>query len=131
MSLELARDVHKLVLTHFVYVPDQEQFALREDWRDQSAGILSGDVIRGDCDDFAVACGSILSDRGVPLDQISLIFCAVETGGYHLVCGYDCDDTTYILDNRQHTVWDWGQLDYTWIKRRLASEKGWRLIDGD
>jgi predicted transglutaminase-like cysteine proteinase len=102
---------------------------VREDWRDQSEDIIAGDIIRGDCDDFAVCLWVNLSQFGVwSLDKISLIYCTVENGGGHLVCGYECDDTTYILDNRQRTVWDWSQLRYTWIKRRKASEKEWRLI---
>ena len=126
---EVAKSVHRQVLDLFDYVPDKEQFDLVEDWRSYASEVKRGERFTDDCDGFAITCSELLSKAGVPVDKISLIFCQTETGVHHLVCGLDTGDTTLILDNRQRSVWDYGQLDYTWIKRVTADDpQHWKEI---
>ena len=63
----------------FRYVTDEEQHGRREDWR------LPEDCseVTGDCDDFAIACRTVLKEHGY---RARLLFCKAETGEGHLIC---------------------------------------------
>ena len=126
---EIAAAVHRQVLDLFDYVPDKEQFDLVEDWRSYASEVKRGERFSDDCDAFAVTCSELLAENGAKSSDISLILCRTETGGMHLCCGLSTDETTLILDNRQRSVWDYGQLDYTWIKRVTADDpQHWKEI---
>ncbi len=74
----------------FRYVTDEEQHGRREDWRLPEA---CGEVT-GDCDDFAIACRTVLKEQGY---RARLLFCKAETGEGHLICVLG----KMALDNRQ------------------------------
>ena len=126
---EIANQVYAAAYALFDYVKDKDQYDVVEDWRSHVEAVENGERFTDDCDGFAITCSELLSKAGVPVDKISLIFCQTETGVHHLVCGLDTDETTLILDNRQRSVWDYGQLDYTWIKRVTADDpQHWKEI---
>jgi predicted transglutaminase-like cysteine proteinase len=126
---EVAEQIHSKVHALFNYKDDKSSYDVVEDWRSHVDAVEKGERFTDDCDGFAITCSELLAKAGVPVDKISLILCRTETGGMHLVCGLDTDDTTLILDNRQRSVWDYGQLDYTWIKRVTADDpQHWKGI---
>lgn len=85
--------VHQKVLRGFRYVSDQRQYDKIEDWRIPED--LDGHVT-GDCDDFAIACRSLLREKG---HEPRLLFCLTENGGGHLICVLG----KMALDNRQRS----------------------------
>jgi predicted transglutaminase-like cysteine proteinase len=122
-------DVHALVRKHFTYVTDKEQYDKREQWDDKADEVLNGEDIEGDCDCFALTCATLCSRAGINDDQIRIIFCQVETGGFHLVCAVDTEDDTLILDNRQKWVMSAAELpEYRFIKGRRLSDDDWKRI---
>ena len=126
---EVAEQIHSKVYALFSYRDDKSSYDVVEDWRSHVDAVERGEEFTDDCDGFAVTCSELLAKAGVPADKISLILCRTETGGMHLVCGLETDETTLILDNRQRRVWDYGQLDYTWIKRVTADDpRRWKEI---
>ena len=85
--------VHQKVLRGFRYVSDQHQYDKIEDWR------IPEDLehVTGDCDDFAIACRSLLREKGHK--EPRLLFCKTETGRGHLICVLG----KMALDNRQRS----------------------------
>ena len=73
-----ATEVFDKIMGGVSYVTDEEQFGEQEDWR------LPEDVsgVRGDCDDFAIACRTMLIERG---HEPRLVLCKVRGQG-HLIC---------------------------------------------
>jgi predicted transglutaminase-like cysteine proteinase len=125
---EVAEQIHSKVHALFNYKDDKSSYDVVEDWRSHVDAVERGEEFTDDCDGFAVTCSELLAKAGVPADKISLIFCQTETGGHHLVCGLETDETTLILDNRFPQVWAWDDS-YTWIKRVTADDpKYWKEI---
>jgi predicted transglutaminase-like cysteine proteinase len=95
----------------FEYVDDQTWYGHPERWEDPKyiAQQIEAGAIKGDCDNFALACRYILNQARVP-NRIAM--CVTETGEGHLVC----EAEGWILDNRQTRVRSWGELPYQWIK---------------
>jgi predicted transglutaminase-like cysteine proteinase len=122
-------DVHAKVRNAFTYVTDKEQYDKREQWVDHADEVINGEDFEGDCDDYALTCATLCSRAGINDDQIRIIFCQVETGGFHLVCAVDTDDDTLILDNRQKWVMSAAELpEYDFIKGRRLSDDCWKRI---
>jgi len=121
---------YHIVRDGFEYTSDMGQFQAREDWRDHLDEVNDGNGWKDDCDGFALTCALKLSDAGVSDEAIRIIYCKVETGGGHLVCGADLEDDTLILDNRQRYVVSAGELPrYEFISGMRLSEPGvWREI---
>jgi len=127
--MSVIKDVHAKVRKAFTYVSDEKQYDELELWDDKADQIENGEDIEGDCDCYALTCATLCSRAGINDDQIRIIFCKVETGGYHLVCAIDTDDDTLILDNRQKWVMSAAELpEYKFIKGRRLSDKHWKLI---
>lgn len=122
-------DVFNKVKEGFNYKRDIDRLGVVEHWGD-AMGKLDGKW-EGDCDDFAITCALLAEQKNIPEDQIRVIFCKVETGGGHLICGIDTEDDTLILDNRQKFVVSAGELsDYEFISGMRLSEPGvWRKIN--
>lgn len=103
-------DIHQRVLAGFKYTDDKDQFGMDEHWH------LPEDVdnVTGDCDDFAIACRSLVRD----LDCATrLAICMTETGEWHLVCTAN----EYVLDNRQRRVYSREELEYKGYKFHYVS----------
>ncbi|MDG4721580.1 transglutaminase-like cysteine peptidase [Thalassospira aquimaris] len=79
-------EIDRLVRGCFVYVPDLEEYDVREDWRSHEGAVRAGEVFRGDCDDFALTVAVIAKQEGYAPDDIRLAYVVTETGGGHLVC---------------------------------------------
>jgi predicted transglutaminase-like cysteine proteinase len=102
------------------YVSDMELYG-REDFWTVAQGA-------GDCEDFSLAKRAKLLALDWPVDALRLAVCRTETGDLHAVLTVDCDDGTWVLDNRQTDVVAWDQLPYQWIERQAAGGPGWVLI---
>ena len=127
--MSVIEDVHAKVRDAFTYVTDEKQYDKREQWDDKADQIENGKDIEGDCDCFALTCATLCSRAGINDEQIRVVFCKVETGGYHLVCAVDTDDDTLILDNRQKWVMSAAELtEYKFIKGRRLSDDDWKRI---
>lgn len=127
--LETLRQIHRNVSKRFTYVEDGKQFGEDEYWYIPD---VSPDVkIKGDCEDFVLACRELCIEAG--MDTSRIIVCQVKRGSqrgdYHAVLEVD----GFILDNRQRSVRTINQLEreYEWL---AASGHGlcdsWRLIEG-
>tara|TARA_B110000211_G_C14056131_1_gene543453 strand:+ start:1222 stop:1614 length:393 start_codon:yes stop_codon:yes gene_type:complete len=98
---EILTTVHWEARQGHTYIPDKEQYGVREYWK--------VDLI-GDCEDFALWCKQKLEkDYGIDTD---LIFCKTETGGGHLVASVE----GWILDNRYDWVLSKDDIPYEWLK---------------
>jgi predicted transglutaminase-like cysteine proteinase len=83
----------------FPYATDYATFGCQDLWR--RIGLMK----RGDCDDYAMEKRFRLIEAGVPVEDLRLASCLVETGERHLVllCT-DEDGGDWILDNRQPAI---------------------------
>lgn len=108
--LRLAREVHARVFRVFQYVEDKKNHGKLEHWPDTTMlqEALKSGVLRGDCDDFALACRHLLWEHEIPN---RLVLCLTEEGEGHLVC----EVQGWILDNRQTRVMPRDLLKYKWI----------------
>lgn len=126
---ETITEVFNKVFQGFNYKRDIDNHGVVEHW-DDCLDKLDGQW-EGDCDDFAITCSLLLSQSGISDDKIRVIFCTVETGGGHLVCGVDTDDDTLILDNRERYPVSASELHgYKFISgMRLSEPTVWRTIN--
>ena len=115
--------VHRDQLWRFVYTPDSDQFNMPEYWMRPVEIPDPPEILRGDRDDFALACRKQLRQAGINNNR--LVFCYVETGGGHLVCEVE----GWILDNRQRQVMRRDDIPYAWLKiSGYHSGDPWRRI---
>jgi hypothetical protein len=123
---DLAAKVHWDALTHFVYVPDKEQFPdFFEHWMSHADEVEADQIFRDDCDGFALTCAELLIRHGADTSKVILVRCLTETGGGHLVCVAD----GWLLDNRQRSTIRWDDVPYTWQKSMRMDEPGvWRRL---
>jgi len=87
--IEDAGKIFRRVKNGFTYKSDKELYDKPEDWRFPE----NYDRIYGDCDDFAIACRSLLKKKG---HDCRLIFCMTEDNSGHLICSVG----KLALDNR-------------------------------
>ncbi len=120
------QEIFKRVNKNFKYISDQKQHGVIEDWR------MPEDVdhVRGDCDDFALACRMLLREAGIPT---RLIICKTGDGEGHLVCAAG-ENLNYMLDNTQTSVVTKKQLTrkgYKWFYASDTEPTGdWFMIKG-
>jgi len=73
-------EVFNRVHAGFKYVTDEVQYPESiDDWRIPK----DFDRVTGDCDDFAIACRTLLKEKG---HKPRLLYCRAETGEGHLIC---------------------------------------------
>jgi predicted transglutaminase-like cysteine proteinase len=119
------QEVFYKVRNLFIYIPDQEQFNIPDDWRSHADEVDNNQVFRDDCDGFSMTCAEVLVRNDINKDLIKLVYCLIETGDGHLVCVVD----NKLLDNRQRYLWNWSDVPYTWVSYMKMSEPGiWRSI---
>lgn len=113
------------VLNRFQYTPDEQAWGSPEYWaspKEMAAQADADGMVRGDCDDFAILCRDELAKAGL---RSRLVFCQVETGGYHLVCEID----GWVLDCRHRIVMPRDDLPYQWVSiSGYATGEEWREI---
>ena len=97
-DIELVK-LFKRVFNVFEYTKDIKQFGIRDDWREYTHILDSGECFQDDCDGFALTCASLLLKSGVPRDKVKLAGCLLPWGGGHLVCIVELDGTEWVLDN--------------------------------
>jgi len=86
------------------YVSDREQFNESDKWSDACDD-------KGDCEDYAEAKQQLLLQEGFPELCMARGTCWTETGQYHAVLLVNTHKGVYILDNRQHYVMPWTELE--------------------
>jgi predicted transglutaminase-like cysteine proteinase len=119
------QEVFDKVRNLFIYIPDQEQFNIPDDWRSHADEVDNNQVFRDDCDGFAMTCAEVLVRNGINKDLVKLVYCLTETEDGHLVCVVD----NKLLDNRQRCLWNWNEVPYTWVSSMKMSDPGiWRKI---
>lgn len=122
---ELAKNIHSLAFRKFMYASDLSLYGKAEDWRSHISAVKEGKHFTDDCDGFALTCADLLLDSGALKSDVKLIVCYTETGEGHLVCGLDAEGTTWILDNRCRTIYDFrDRKDYTWVHFMVLSRPG-------
>jgi len=116
------------VLNRFIYTPDTEAWGNAEYWaspKEMAAHADADGFVHGDCDDFAILCRDELKKFGL---RSRLVFCSVETGGFHLVCEIE----GWVLDNRHKFVMSRDELPYKWISiSGYVGGEPWHLIEQD
>ena len=106
-DLKTVKDIHTKVWKHFIYVTDKRNYMKEEHWTSHAKEVEEGKKFKDDCDGFALTCAELLIKAGFAKKDVMAIYCVVETGEAHLVCGVHVDDETYILDNRERSVYNW------------------------
>ena len=129
-SVDLIRKIHKTVFEKYQYVSDKKNYNLIEHWTSHAKAVKEGNKFKDDCDGFALTCAEICIDQGFEKADVRVIMCQTETGEWHLVCGVNAEDTTYILDNRYDKPYQWkSKPDYKWYKSMNFSKPGkWYFI---
>lgn len=96
-------DIFNLVKSNFTYVSDEKQYELRECWVQPDESYDGSQPVVGDCEDFALACRSLLLKAGI---KSRLVVCKTETGELHcVVAAEDSSGEIHIMDNRnRYTV---------------------------
>ncbi len=115
-DLGLLKAILRTQQSRFIYIPDKEQFGVVDHWPESINIPDPPEILRGDCDDFALACRKQL--RALEIKS-KLILCRTESKEYHLVCSV----AGWILDNRARTVRNKSDIPYDWIKMS-GYEKG-------
>lgn len=91
-------DIFRLVKSNFTYVSDEKQHGLRECWVQPDESYDGSQPVVGDCEDFALACRSLLLKAEI---RSRLVVCKTETGELHcVVAAEESNGVIYILDNR-------------------------------
>lgn len=132
-GLELARQVHREVLSHFVWTPDTEVFGKLEYW---SRPVSVDGLLRGDCDDFMLECYYRLRDLDYPKEDMHLAVCRTEDNQEDPGVSYDhavllvvADGKYYVLDNRFRRVYPFGRSGYdNWRMSTGNVSQGWAAI---
>lgn len=120
---DVCKSVFRQLSENFIYTTDSENYGLREHWDSHEDAVRSGQVWRGDCDDFAATAMALLAEHDI---LSMLIYCKTENGGGHLVCGVEDGSHTWVIDNRQRGVWDWTSIRYEWVS--ALRDGVWRKI---
>lgn len=105
-------DINRQVNFDITYQKDIEHYGKSDHW------VIPVDG-HGDCEDISLMKQHLLSEQDIPS---YLATCWTETGGYHAVLLVDTDRGTFVLDNRQKTVWNYTDLNYTWNKRQIEGD---------
>lgn len=97
------REIHKAVMTGFIYTTDQEKHKLAEYWEDttQLAPMIDGSrEFRGDCEEFAMVALQKARAKGF---DARLVTCWDETGEGHCLTEITTHDgeEAYYIDNRK------------------------------
>lgn len=134
----MARFTFWRVRRRFVWMSDKAQFMVPEHWKDWSREIMGAELrgdddwtFKGDCDDHALSCGSLLAMQYPDQHErnnIGLATCWTEVGDYHVVAWFDDprEGVTYVLDNRARGVVTWDRLPYRWHTfNRLSAPGEW------
>jgi len=117
------QDIHQRVLRLFIWTPDQIQYGAWDHWTSHADAIERGEIIRDDCDGFAMTCAELAVRAGIEKSAIRLATCSVETGEYHCVAIV----SGWALDNRERRAKVWGTLPYHWRASMKLSDPGiWR-----
>ena len=119
-------EVHTKVRNGFRYVEDEVQHPESiDDWRIPE----DCERVTGDCDDFAIACRTLLKEKG---HEPRLLFCLTEMGDGHLICVLG----KMALDNRKSNPVTIEELASKFGGYTLISVSGrkpgenWRSIEG-
>jgi predicted transglutaminase-like cysteine proteinase len=118
MNLKQVEAINALVNT-FPY-----QSELEDNWSPIDEKDPSG-TGGGDCDSYATRKMLDLYKAGMPLADMRLATCTVETGGAHCVLLVEIDGATFVLDNRTDTVKHYDLVPYRWLKIQVAGTPDW------
>ena len=121
------QDIHQRVLRRFIWTNDEEQYGVWEHWTSHADAIERDEIIRDDCDGFAMTCAELAVRAGIEKSLVRLATCFVETGSYHCVAIV----SGWVLDNRQRFIIPWNSLPYRWDRSMKLSDPGvWRKMEG-
>jgi len=108
--------IHRLVFNNFQYVSDFDNYGMLERWINPDPNYNGTQLIKGDCEDFALHVRKLLLDRTIPS---RIVVCQTERGELHCVISVNLTSGNYIFDNRFPEVKTRTELDtlgYRWIK---------------
>lgn len=121
-ELNTIKNIHRKVHRLFTYKYDDKNYLQEEHWTSHADDVNSDTPFEDDCDGFALTCCELLLEAGFDRSRVRAIICDTETGESHLVCGVDVNETTYVLDNRYDSIFDWAKKrDYTWRYYKVFS----------
>jgi predicted transglutaminase-like cysteine proteinase len=79
---------------------------------------------RRDCVAYVEAKAEALRQLGVPEEALSPAVVLTPGGIVHAVLILTTDAGDVVLDNLSSDIRPWGDLDYVWVERRFASDRG-------
>lgn len=125
--LTIANAVRDALEAGFTYKDDLSNHGRKEHWRSVAHAVREGHDWEDDCDGYALTAAQLaVEDYGVPEADVAIVDVKTETGGRHLVCFISGPNETWVIDNRQRSIWKPAQLPYE-IKRGLIIGEGrWR-----
>lgn len=107
MTLDKLKEIHSNVFSKFIYVHDDKNYGVMEDWRSHAKTVNEGSKFKDDCDGFAFTMCELMLEAGFDKSKVMFIVCETETQEGHAVAGCEIDGVTYIAENRFQTVEDW------------------------
>jgi len=111
-EMPLIKAVFRQVHNQFVWTADEEVYQVPEHWTGSPDVIEAGEILRDDCDGFAMTCVELLLRHGIEPENCRLATCWTETNEYHAVAVVH----GWLLDNRMRTLRPWSTLPYKWHK---------------
>jgi len=73
------------------------------------------ELIRDDCDGFALTSAALLIKAGIPEADVNICFCEVPRVGFHLICIVNDGERDYVLCNNHSTPIPKSACDYKLI----------------
>lgn len=110
---EILAECHK----NYTYVSDTKNYGFeRMDTHEEA--VLAGQKWSDDCDGFAGTAAVVSKMYGY---EPKLIICKLRGGGMHMVCGFDTEETTLIMDCNYKELYSWDSR-YEWLYYRENGE---------
>lgn len=97
-------------------VTDLDYYGVEEHW------VYPGRY--GDCEDYALLKRRMLMARGWPASSLLITVVRQPNGDGHAVLTVRTDRADYILDNLDHTIRQWNETEYTFLKRQASNHSG-------
>lgn len=114
-TMTMLREVGKTINRSIEAASDRAIWDMEEYWT-----LPSGDVRKGDCEDYALAKRRTLRQSGIDTSNLLMTVVKRPNGEGHAVLVVTTDAGDYVLDNLDDRVLRWDRTPYSFSKRQKA-----------
>ncbi len=106
------------------HLDDNRQFDKNDYW-----AIPTGQVLRGDCEDYVLTKRRALITAGYPQEALSIALVRTRWGELHAVLLVATDEGEMVMDNLSPSISRWDAVDYDWLERQVGGDAmDWRTV---